>query len=181
MNPHAHAPTITSPLNSAQLYAVCSAATRGSLVLATATSPRRVARAGCTVVYKVNVCRTKAKELGKTKAVGAAGPTLNLHVVLPTGVRYMKSSTTPLLRTHDAQGRKIKPQSVQADGRVLTWEDIGLNRRTVKVKVRVEPTVAPGTILTFSAQLFESVTVGAGSNPVPACPESAPDATVTVV
>lgn len=86
-------------------------------MLATATSPRRVVRPGRTVVYKLGV-RPVTKQKGKAsaKATSAAGPTLNLRVVLPPGVRYMKSATSPSLWAYGARGRKAKRQPVQADG-----------------------------------------------------------------
>lgn len=148
------------------------------------TRPRRVVRPGRTVAYKVSIRPvTKQKGKAKAKANGAAGPNLNLRVVLPIGVRYMKSGTRPSFLTYyDAQGRKARRQPVQSnDSMVLTWENIGATHRTFKVKARVDSAFASGTQLTFSAQLFESVTVGAGSIPVPACPQPAPNVTVTVV
>lgn len=64
----------------------------------------------------------------------------------------------------------------------MTWEDIGSNRRTFKVKVRVDSTIAPMTQLTFSAQLFESVQLGAeGGTVAPTCPQPAPNVTLSVV
>ncbi len=179
---------IVSHPHSAQLYAVCSAATSGGLVLSAATKPRRMARPGRTIRYKVSVrpAATKQAKVKGTKAKvpsgsqSAAGPTLNLRVALPAGVRYMRSSTYPPLLTHDARGRKARRQPVQADGGLLTWENVGPmpKGRTFKVRVRVDSVIAPGTLLTFSAELFESVQVG--ENALPACPQSSPNVMVTV-
>lgn len=168
---------------SAQLYAVCSAATSGGLTLATATSPRRVVRPGRTVRYKVSLRPATKQPKAKATSQAAGGPTLNLRVALPAGVRYMQSTTSPPLLAYSAGGRKAKRQPVLAnDSAVLTWEDIGVTckGRDFVVKVRVDSAIASGTPLTFSAQLFESVQVGAGTSAVPACPRSAPNATVTV-
>jgi hypothetical protein len=141
-------------------------------------------RAGRTVRYKVSV-RPNAKQ-GKAMTDQTAGPTLNLRVVLPAGVHYVQSYTSPPLLAYGARGRKIKRQPVEAGGGLLTWEDIGSapashkGRRAFVVKVRINATIASGTPLTFSAELYESVQVGAG-NVVPACPQSAPNVTVTIV
>ena len=178
--PHTH---------SAQLYRVCSAATSGGLALASAPQLRRVVRPGRTVQYKVRVrSTTKTKKQAKPKGSGtggqAAGPTLNLRIVLPLGARYVKSTTFPPLLVSDTQGRKMKRQPVQEADGLLTWEDIGSptthKGRVFKVKVRVDKTAESGTLLSFSAQLFESIPVGGGGNVVPACPRSAPNVTLTV-
>jgi hypothetical protein len=128
-----------------------------------------------TVLYKVHV-RPATKHAITRKA---AGLILNLRVVLPAGVHYVKSKTVPQLYASNSSGRKAKSKPVLSDGSmVLTWEDIGA-KRSFEVKTRVDNAVARGTQLTFSAQLFESVQVGPEASP--ACPRSAPNVTVTVV
>lgn len=166
----------------------CSAATSGGLALVAATQPRRVVRPGRTVQYKVRVRPTKMMKKAKRKESGAggqaAGPVLNLRLVLPPGARYLTSITSPPLLASDAPGRKVRRQPVQAANGMLTWEDIGLpttyKGRVFKVKARIDIMAASGTLLTFSAQLFESVPVGGGGSVVPACPRSAPNVTLTV-
>lgn len=164
------------------MYAACSTATSGGLVLTTATSPRRTVRPGRIIRYRVRV-RSAVKKARQRKHSAAggqgAGPTLNLRVALPARVRYIQSSTFPALMTYNSRGRKSKLQPVQADGGLLTWEDIGPTRRDFKVKVIVDSTVAPGTLLPFSAQVFEVVPVG--DSVAPTCPRLAPNVTVAVI
>ena len=112
--------------------------------------------AGRIVRYKVSVYPTskyaKAKK-APTGAQGAASPILNLRVMLPVGVTYHYSKTLPALYTSDPLVRKAKRQPVQSDGAtVLTWEDIGATckGRKFRVKVRVDPATASGTLLTFA-------------------------------
>lgn len=82
------------------------------------------------------------------------------------------------------KGHRVKrPPVLDNSGLLLMWEDIGSTPapkgRNFRVTVRVDSYLAPGTELSFAAQLFESVPVG-GSG-VLACPLPAPNATVTVV
>jgi hypothetical protein len=91
--------------------------------------------------------KTKRKESGTGGQ--AAGPALNLRMVLPPGARYIKSTTSPPLLASDAQGRKVRRQPVQAADGMLTWEDIGSptthKGREFKVKARIDITAASGT------------------------------------
>eukprot|EP00624_Nannochloropsis_granulata_P005654 evm.model.NODE_40385_length_66094_cov_35.488079.2 len=126
------------------------------------------------------------KAMRKESGAGgqAAGPVLNLRLVLPPGANYLRSVTSPPLLASDATGHKMRRQPVQAANGILTWEDIGSPTRhkgqLFKVKARIDKMVASGTLLTFSAQLFESVPEGGGINVVPACLRSAPNVTLTV-
>lgn len=169
------------PFRSAQLYAACSAATSGGLVLAAATSPRRTVRRGRILRYKIRI-RSAVKQAERKHSAGegqGAAPILSLRVVLPAGLRYVKSGTSPPIMRYDTQGRKEKLWPVEADGGLLTWENIGATGRDFMVKARVDSTAVPGTLLTFSAQLFELVPVG--SSDTPACPQSARNVTMTVI
>ncbi len=188
MSPEATHEYTTLHNHSAQLYRVCSAATSGGLDLVAVTQPRRVVRPGRTLRYKVRVRPAKTMKKAKRKESGAGGqatgPVLNLRLVLPPGVRYLKSITSPPLLASDAPGRKVRRQPVQAADGMLTWEDIGSPTThkgwVFKIKARVDITAASGTLLAFSAQLFESVSVGGEGSVVPACPRSAPNVTLTV-
>ena len=169
---------------SAQIFAVCSAATTGGLALKTWTVPRHKVHAGRIVRYKVSIRPTTKYAKAKKASAGAqaAAPILNLRVTLPADVKYISSVTSPSLYALGLSGRKIKRQPVQSNNSmVLTWEDIGATRkgRTFKVKTRVDSATASGTLLTFSAQLYESVQVGSGFDP--ACAVSASDVTLPVV
>jgi hypothetical protein len=173
------------------MFAACSPATRGGLMLAVKTHPKRVVKPGRIVRYKLKVypATTKNKTGGETAVKPKASntssaSTLNLRVVLPTGVTYIKSKTSRPSYSPEGSGRKVTKLRpiVEEDGLQLTWEDIGatlLKACKFKVKVRVDPDAARGTVLPFSAYLFESVAVG--SNALPACPQPFPNVTVTVV
>lgn len=139
-------------------------------------------RAGRAVLYTVKIrptTKTTKDGIAKGRVGGQdAGSTLNIRVVLPARVRYVQSKASPPLLAYSARGRKMRRQPVQADGGLLTWEDIGPKRRKFRVKVIVNSDVAPGTLLPFSAYLFEAVPLGQEGTTVQACPLLAPNATL---
>lgn len=124
---------------------------------------------------------TKQKKQSKGKFLEApkAGTTLNLVVELPDGVQYVKATNFPrLVARSAASGKKVKRQPVQS-GALVTWEDIGLARRSFKIRVRVDKaTASTGMLLPFNATLFDSVPVG--DTRQPACLRSVPLVTASV-
>lgn len=173
------------------MYAACSSATTGGLVLASKTSPRRMARPGRILNYKVRLTpAVRAKGVAKTKkgalTSGSGSSTiLSLRVMLPTGVRYVKSSVSPPLLTTGAKHRRKVKRTATLDnsGLLLTWEDLRATPapkgRTFKVTVRVDSYLVSGTALTFAAEVFETVSVGGTG--IVACPRAAPNATSMVM
>ena len=157
--------------------------------MTTSTSPRTRVRPSRYVRFTVGLRQTTKSTSKVQKGTAPAGqtPTLALRVSLPAGVRYVKSAVHPKLKGTSKRNKVVLP-TLNETARIVTWENVGMSasdggkpsKRKFRITVLVDSSVMAGTVLSFGAELFELVPVGAQATTVPACPRVAPNATVVV-